>query len=371
MPPLANGASPHHHHHHHHQPHHRHPCSRLRLHLVLCCSDIKPQNLLVDARSHVLKLCDFGSAKALTPGEPSVAYICSRYYRAPELIFGCTDYTTAIDVWSAGCVFGELILGHPLFPGETGVDQLIEIIKVLGTPTKEQVESMNPGYHEFTFPSVTRYPWSKLFKGRLSDDGIDLINKMLSYEPTKRLTALQCCAHPFFDELRDPATRLPDGGPLPPLFNYTDEELKGVSHEMRAILIPPFARNASNWPGFAASLAATGAAGTSAAAGSGGVAASATPRSSASSAAAAAAAAPVGGAAASPRYTSSTGSAGGDSRADIASPTRAGGSGAAAAVGGGGGGGGPASATKHYTTTASVASATPRSSVASAAPTTR
>jgi glycogen synthase kinase 3 beta len=104
----------------------------------ICHRDIKPQNLLVDARTHVLKLCDFGSAKALLPGEPSVAYNCSRYYRAPELIFGATDYTTAIDVWSAGCVMAELLLGHPLFPGETGVDQLVEIIKVLGTPTKEE-----------------------------------------------------------------------------------------------------------------------------------------------------------------------------------------------------------------------------------------
>ena len=120
------------------------------LHSVgICHRDIKPQNLLVDPATHVLKLCDFGSAKALLPGEPSVAYICSRYYRAPELIFGATEYTTAIDVWSAGCVAGELLLGHPLFPGETGVDQLVEIIKVLGTPTKEEVEAMNPNYTEF------------------------------------------------------------------------------------------------------------------------------------------------------------------------------------------------------------------------------
>lgn len=122
----------------------------------ICHRDIKPQNLLVDSRSAVLKLCDFGSAKALQPGEPSVAYICSRYYRAPELIFGATDYTTAIDIWSAGCVAAELLLGHPLFPGDTGVDQLVEIIKVLGTPTRAEVEAMNPAYTEFKFPQVRR-----------------------------------------------------------------------------------------------------------------------------------------------------------------------------------------------------------------------
>jgi len=96
--------------------------------------DIKPQNLLLDPNSHVVKLCDFGSAKMLVKGESNIAYICSRYYRAPELIFGATDYTTAIDTWSFGCVFAELMLGQPLFPGDSNVDQLVEIIKVVVLP---------------------------------------------------------------------------------------------------------------------------------------------------------------------------------------------------------------------------------------------
>ncbi|CAN4111728.1 unnamed protein product [Withania somnifera] len=103
--------------------------------LGVCHRDIKPQNLLVNPHSHQLKLCDFGSAKVLVPGEPNISYICSRYYRAPELIFGATEYTTAIDMWSAGCVMAELLLGQPLFPGESGVDQLVEIIKVCNRGT--------------------------------------------------------------------------------------------------------------------------------------------------------------------------------------------------------------------------------------------
>ena len=71
--------------------------------LGVCHRDIKPQNLLVNTHTHQLKLCDFGSAKILVKGEPNISYICSRYYRAPELIFGATDYTTAIDIWSMGC----------------------------------------------------------------------------------------------------------------------------------------------------------------------------------------------------------------------------------------------------------------------------
>lgn len=75
-------------------------------------------------------LIRFSSAKQLVRGEPNVSYICSRYYRAPELIFGATDYTANIDIWSAGCVLAELLLGQPIFPGDSGVDQLVEIIKV-------------------------------------------------------------------------------------------------------------------------------------------------------------------------------------------------------------------------------------------------
>ena len=107
--------------------------------LGICHRDIKPQNVLVDPENHILKLCDFGSAKQLIAGEPNVSYICSRYYRAPELIFGNADYSCSIDVWSVGCVIAELMLGQPIFPGESGVDQLVEIIKILGTPNKENI----------------------------------------------------------------------------------------------------------------------------------------------------------------------------------------------------------------------------------------
>jgi serine/threonine protein kinase len=82
-------------------------------------------------------VCDFGSAKRLEKGKINVSYICSRYYRAPELIFGATSYNHSIDVWSVGCVMAELLLGQPLFPGDSGVDQLVEIIKVLGTPNRD------------------------------------------------------------------------------------------------------------------------------------------------------------------------------------------------------------------------------------------
>lgn len=87
--------------------------------------------MLLDPARYILKLCDFGSAKAFVNGEPNVAYICSRFYRAPELILGATNYSTEIDIWSAGCVLAELLVGNPFFPGSSGVEQLVEIIKVM------------------------------------------------------------------------------------------------------------------------------------------------------------------------------------------------------------------------------------------------
>jgi glycogen synthase kinase 3 beta len=170
--------------------------------LGICHRDIKPQNLLVHPDTHMLKLCDFGSAKILVKAEPNVSYICSRYYRAPELIFGATDYTCCIDVWSAGCVLAELLLGVPLFPGESGVDQLVEIIKVLGTPTLDEIQSMNQNYSEYKFPQVKPHPWSKVFRPRTPENAIDLVSKFLKYAPDTRIKPLEACAMPIFDELR-------------------------------------------------------------------------------------------------------------------------------------------------------------------------
>ncbi|PKU71231.1 shaggy-related protein kinase GSK2 [Dendrobium catenatum] len=209
--------------------------------------DIKPQNVLVDPLTHQVKICDFGSAKILTKGEANISYICSRYYRAPELIFGATEYTTTIDVWSAGCVLAELLLGQPLFPGESAVDQLVEIIKVLGTPTREEIRCMNPNYTDFRFPQIKAHPWHKVFHKRMPSEAMDLTSRLLQYSPILRYTALEACAHPFFDELREPSARLPNGRPFPPLFNFK-QELAGASPELINKLIPEHVRRQSGFP---------------------------------------------------------------------------------------------------------------------------
>ncbi|XP_072971478.1 shaggy-related protein kinase eta-like isoform X2 [Typha angustifolia] len=209
--------------------------------LGVCHRDVKPQNLLVDPHTHQVKLCDFGSAKVLTKGEANISYICSRYYRAPELIFGATEYTTSIDIWSAGCVLAELLLGQPLFPGESAVGQLVEIIKVLGTPTREEIRCMNPNYTEFKFPQIKAHPWHKIFHKQMPPEAIDLTSRLLQYSPSLRCTALEACAHPFFDELRESNARLPNGRPLPGLFDFK-LDINGASPDLICKLIPEHLR---------------------------------------------------------------------------------------------------------------------------------
>jgi glycogen synthase kinase 3 beta len=144
-------------------------------------------------------------------------------------------------------------------PGESGVDQLVEIIKVLGTPSREEIRAMNPNYTEFKFPQIRPNPWARFFSKRLPPDAVDLVSRLLVYAPARRATALEALAHPFFDALRAPGARAPGGGPLPPLFDWLPGELDGAAPELRARLQPG-----------AAAAAAAGGAGSSGGGGSGG-----------------------------------------------------------------------------------------------------
>jgi serine/threonine protein kinase len=207
--------------------------------LGICHRDIKPQNILLDDTNHILKLCDFGSAKKLISEESNVAYICSRYYRAPELIFGATEYNFSVDVWSTGCVIAELVLNEPLFPGDTSIDQIVEIIKLLGTPTRKQINEMNPDYKSYKFPFIKSYTYEEVFNGRTNVDKVffDLLRKMLCYDPKNRITPLKAMLHPFFDELRYRDAALPDGSALPTeIFDFSIEEItqdkKGVIKQL-------------------------------------------------------------------------------------------------------------------------------------------
>jgi serine/threonine protein kinase len=131
----------------------------------------------------------------------------------------------------------ELLLGQPLFPGDSGVDQLVEIIKVLGTPTKEQIQAMNQNYTDFRFPQIKGHSWTKVFRNR-PPEAIDLISKLLQYTPYLRSKPMDACAHPFFDEMRNPATTLPNQRPLPDLFNFTPAELAAFKNIPKQQILP-------------------------------------------------------------------------------------------------------------------------------------
>ncbi|KAI7694698.1 hypothetical protein SSS_03940 [Sarcoptes scabiei] len=191
--------------------------------LGICHRDIKPNNLLFDPETGVLKICDFGSAKHLRRGESHVSYICARFYRAPELLFGATDYNEKIDLWSTGVVFSELLLGQPIFHEHSGLDQLVLIISKLGTPTKEQIKAMNQKYAKYDFPHVYSQSWESLFPCAPTD-AIDLISRLFQYDPSNRIAPMQACAHQFFNELRQPNKKWFNKD-LPPLFNFTKYEL--------------------------------------------------------------------------------------------------------------------------------------------------
>ena len=165
--------------------------------------DIKPDNILLTLDfPYRLKICDFGSAKRVS--DPSTPYIVSRFYRAPELIFCSSNYGPEIDVWSAGCLLLELYVGFPVFRGHSDGDQFIQIARVLGAPSKEQVEELARGRFSAAITSKALSVGQKqdligLFTDSPSPRLVqDLILGMLCWSPSKRLTVNQCLAHEFF-----------------------------------------------------------------------------------------------------------------------------------------------------------------------------
>lgn len=163
--------------------------------------DLKPQNLLID-RAGALKLADFGLARAFgVPVRPYTHEVVTLWYRAPEILLGAKEYSTPVDIWAAGCIFAELVTRTPLFPGDSEIDELFKIFRVLGTPnevTWPRVTCM-PDFKS-TFPKWEPKLLSTLVSG-LDSLGLDLLSQMLRYEPSKRISAKQALKHPFFDSL--------------------------------------------------------------------------------------------------------------------------------------------------------------------------
>jgi len=164
--------------------------------------DLKPQNLLINMGGE-LKLADFGLARAF--GIPVRNYtheVVTLWYRAPDVLMGSRKYSTSVDMWSVGCIFSEMVNGRPLFPGTSDADQLMKIFKVMGTPTIDSWPSMQelPEYKD-NFPIYPGVHLKKMVR-RLDPLGLDLLQRLLEYDPMKRIAAESALHHPYFKDLK-------------------------------------------------------------------------------------------------------------------------------------------------------------------------
>ncbi|KAJ4970660.1 hypothetical protein NE237_003759 [Protea cynaroides] len=166
--------------------------------------DLKPSNLLLNSNCD-LKICDFGLARTTSETDFMTEYVVTRWYRAPELLLNCSEYTTAIDIWSVGCIFMEIIKREPLFPGKDYIQQLRLITELLGSPEDSDLgflRSDNARKYVKQLPRFLKQPFSKKFPN-VSRSAIDLAEKMLVFDPSKRITVEEALNHPYLSSLHE------------------------------------------------------------------------------------------------------------------------------------------------------------------------
>lgn len=173
--------------------------------------DLKPSNLLLNSNCD-LKICDFGLARSIASSEDNFGfmteYVATRWYRAPEIMLTFQEYTTAIDVWSVGCILAEMLVGRPLFPGRDYHNQLWLIIEVLGTPNMEDyynIKLKRAREYIRSLPFVKKVPFANLFNSdAVNPLAIDLLENLLVFNPAKRITVDNALNHPYLKIYHDP-----------------------------------------------------------------------------------------------------------------------------------------------------------------------
>ncbi|PPD73242.1 hypothetical protein GOBAR_DD29824 [Gossypium barbadense] len=166
--------------------------------------DLKPSNLLLNANCD-LKIGDFGLARATSETDFMTEYVVTRWYRAPELLLNCSEYTAAIDIWSVGCILGEIMTRQPLFPGKDYVHQLRLITELIGSPDDSSLGFLRSENARRYVRQLPQYPKQK-FSARFpnsSSGAVDLLEKMLIFDPHRRITVEEALCHPYLAPFYD------------------------------------------------------------------------------------------------------------------------------------------------------------------------
>ncbi|KAH3901951.1 mitogen-activated protein kinase HOG1 SCDLUD_001737 [Saccharomycodes ludwigii] len=165
--------------------------------------DLKPSNILINENCD-LKICDFGLARVQDP--QMTGYVSTRYYRAPEIMLTWQKYDIEVDIWSAGCIFAEMIEGKPLFPGKDHVHQFSIITELLGSPPTDVINTIcseNTLKFVTSLPHRDPIPFTERFKN-MENEAVDLLAKMLVFDPKRRITATKALSHPYLSPYHDP-----------------------------------------------------------------------------------------------------------------------------------------------------------------------
>lgn len=195
--------------------------------------DLKPSNLLLSANCD-LKIADFGLARTTSETDFMTEYVVTRWYRAPELLLNSPDYTAAIDVWSVGCIFMELMNRKPLFPGKDHVHQLRLITELTGTPTDADlgfIRSENAKRLVQLLPQLPRQSLAEKFP-HVHPSAIDICERMLTFDPNQRITVEEALNHPYLGSLHDET----DEPTCPVPFNFDFEQYALTEEQMRELI---------------------------------------------------------------------------------------------------------------------------------------